>query len=509
MKETWLRNQNNFLHQPKPMFNQPKTMTALTRLFRLFTSAGLLPLFLCVAAPAKGADATGDFAITEQLRQSRLDWWREAKFGLFIHWGAYAVPGHGEWYMSNHKVSIADYAKYVAAFNPVKFDAAAWARIAKDAGMKYVVLTAKHHEGFAMFDTKATDYDIVDATPFKRDVVRELADACRAEGLKFGVYYSHGQDWRHPGGGNVRQWDPAQAGDADRYIDTIVIPQAHELLNNYGPLDLFWWDSSVGLWSPEHPDRAARLYEEFKAFPNLVINNRLYDGYRGRQFTPEYWQPVSPLERFIRGDYATPEGVIPGPRPEGLDWESCLTLNGMWGYKPEGEKIKPPAEVVLNLVDIVSKGGNLLLNVGPDPDGVIPPAHVESLRTAGAWIRAHGEAIYGAGRTPFGGELGYYSAMLAGRDGERGFVAAPEWRATTKPGKIFLHLFQWPDPDKHLKGRRYFRFPIPNTPIKSVYLFGDASRTPLKIMQKRDHIAVEMPDITPDPIATVLCVELN
>jgi len=223
----------------------------------------------------------------------------------------------------------------------------------------------------------------------------------------------------------------------------------------------------------------------------------------------EYWEPVPPLERFIRGDYATPEGLIPGPVPAGTSWESCLTINGMWGYKPEGEKIMPPAEVVRNLVDVVSKGGNLLLNVGPDPKGVVPPLHVESLLTAGKWIRAHGEAIYGAGPTPFGGELGYYSAVLPGSNGERAFIPAPEWRATTKPGKIFVYLFKWPEPDKHNKGKRLFRFPIPEKPIKSVYLFGDASRTPLKLTEKRDHIAVELPDITPDPIATVLCVELR
>ena len=221
-----------------------------------------------------------------------MAWWRDAKYGMFIHWGVYAIPARGEWYMSQAKVSQAEYGKHVAAFNPVKFNAAEWAAIAKNAGMKYVVLTAKHHEGFAMFDSKVTDFDIIDATPFKRDVVRELADACRAAGLKFGIYYSHGQDWHHPGGGNVGQWDPAQAGDPESYVNTIAIPQVRELLNNYGPLDLVWWDSSVGLWSPADPRRAERLYQEFKAFPNLIINNRLYDAYRPRQFQAEYWQDV-------------------------------------------------------------------------------------------------------------------------------------------------------------------------------------------------------------------------
>lgn len=474
-----------------------------SRNLRILTSSIMLALTLS----ATQAAAPDDSANTEQLRHERLGWWRDAKFGLFIHWGAYAVPAKGEWHMSNDKISIADYAKYVAAFNPVKFDATAWARLAKDAGMKYVVLTAKHHDGFAMFDSKVTDYDIVEATPFKRDVVRELADACRAEGLRFGVYYSHGQDWRHPGGGNCGQWDPAQAGNEEDYVNKIAIAQVRELLNNYGPLDLFWWDSSVAPWGPWAPHRAERLYEEFKPFPNIVINNRLYDPYRERQFYAEYWQPVSPLERFIRGDYATPEGTIPGPIPEGVDWESCLTLNGMWGYKPTGERVKPPAEVVRDLIDIVSKGGNLLLNVGPDPEGVIPASNIASLRDTGDWLRRNGEAIYGAGRTPFGDELGYYSAIKGGHHGERTFIPAPEWRATTKPGKIFVHIFQWPD--KGWKDLRYFHLPLPSSPIKSVYLLSDPERKPLKYESKRDHVVLQLPEITPDPLATVLCVELE
>lgn len=469
--------------------------------------AGLLLALLAISPGLKAQSpvstpATPAGSETREQRAERMAWWSDSKYGMFIHWGAYAIPAKGEWYMSGAKVPQAEYAKYVAAFNPVKFNASEWAAIAKNAGMKYVVLTAKHHEGFAMFDSKVTDYDIMDATPFKRDVVRELADACRAAGLKFGVYYSHGQDWHHPGGGNCGQWDPAQAGDPENYVNTIAIPQVHELLNNYGPLDLFWWDSSVDVWTPGRPQRAERLYQEFKPFSKLIINNRLYDAYRSRQFHAEYWDDVAPLERFIRGDYATPEGGIPGPVPAGIAWESCLTINGMWGYKPEGEKIMPPAEVVRNLVDIVSKGGNLLLNVGPDAQGVIPAAHVESLRVAGEWLKANGEAVYGAGRTPFGEELGYHSAVIPDQYDERKFVQANEWRATTKPGKIYIHIFQWPQ-----KGDFYL--PNPPSAIKSVHLLGDTACTPLKLTQNRDYITIKLPATAPDPIATVLCIELE
>ena len=483
-----------------PSSHLPRTL--FRHNFTIFLVLAVLALAPAYAQSTKNSSVAVPTPETRAQRDARMEWWRASKYGMFIHWGVYAIPAQGEWYMSQAKVPVAEYAKHVAAFNPVKFNAKQWARIAQDAGMKYVVLTAKHHDGFALFDSKVTAYDIMDAAPFKRDVVRDLAEACRAVGLKFGVYYSHGQDWHHPGGGNTGQWDPAQAGDAEDYINTIAIPQVRELLQNYGPLDLFWWDSSVGLWSPNHPKRAERLYQEFQAFPKLIINNRLYDAYRSRQFNPEYWESVAPLERFIRGDYATPEGGIPGPVIDGIDWESCLTINGMWGYKPEGERIMPPVEVVHNLIDIVSKGGNLLLNVGPDSTGLIPAAHVESLRVAGEWLKNNGEAIYGAGRTPFGQELGYHSAVLAPHHGERAFVQVKEWRATTKPGKIYIHFFQWPKNGK-------FQLPTPNGTIKQIYLLADASRTALKFSQHRDYIAISLPISAPDPIATVFCIELD
>ena len=413
---------------------------------------------------------------TKEQRDARMAWWRDARFGMFIHWGLYAIPAQGEWYM-NDKVPVAEYAKYAAQYNPVKFEARLWVRIAKESGMKYMVLTAKHHDGFAMFATAASRFNIVDATPFKRDVVKELAQACRDAGLKFGVYYSNGQDWHHPGGGKLKQWDPAQAGDEDQFIKTIVVPQVHELLHNYGLLDLFWWDSSVDLWSPQHPNRAARLYEEFKPFPKLLINNRLYDCYRNLQFKPEFWKTADPLERFIRGDYATPETEFPGSVPEGIDWETCDSAGGGWGYV-KGGQAKPVADLVHNLIDVASKGGNYLLNVGPDAEGVIPPTHVDSLRGVGNWLRVNGEAIYGtsASRLP----------------------KVPWGRITRKPGKLYLHVFAWPTDGT-------LRVPLQDK-VRSAVLLAEPQRQ-LPIQQTAEELVITLPAEAPDRIASVVVLE--
>ena len=439
-------------------------------------------------------------AETREQRAARMAWWTDSKYGMFIHWGAYAIPAKGEWYMSEAKVPQAEYAKYVAAFNPMKFNATEWAAIAKNAGMKYVVLTAKHHEGFAMFDSKVTDYDIMDATPSSAMSSAnwplpagrpDSSSGCIIHTARTGITPAAAIAASGIPRRRVMRITTLTASPSRRCASCSITTVRSICSGGIPPSD-----------SGRRPTRSApsALYQEFKQFPKLIINNRLYDSYRPRQFHPEYWDDVAPLERFIRGDYATPEGGIPGPIPAEIAWESCLTINGMWGYKPEGEKIMPPTEVVRNLVDIVSKGGNLLLNVGPDAQGVIPAAHVESLRVAGEWLEAHGEAVYGAGRTLFGEELGYCSAVRPDHYGERKFIQANEWRATTKDGKIYIHIFQWP------QGREFY-LPMQKSAIKSVYLLKDAARTPLPLTQNRDYVAIKLPATSRDPIATVLCIE--
>lgn len=307
-------------------------------------------------------------AETVAERDVRMAWWHQARFGMFIHFGLYAIPADGEWHLRNHKVPLAEYAKLAAQFNPTQFDANEWARIAHDAGMKYMVFTAKHHDVFANFETAASSFNIMDATPFKRDLVKELSLACPKYGVRFGTYYSSSTDWSHPGGGiHAPMWDTAQAGNLVTCVKTVAAPQIRELLTHYGPISEFWF----GFGRIRHESRGSRL-----ARPG-----------NGRTAADDRQQPVA---RLARGLHQPGGGIT--PKPKG-DWEACTTINGAWGYSA-----KPawPYDVLLRqIIDIVSKGGNDLLNVGPDALGVIPADSVDRLMRIGAWLKVNGESIYG------------------------------------------------------------------------------------------------------------------
>jgi alpha-L-fucosidase len=345
----------------------------------------------------------------------RMEWWREARFGMFIHWGVYSVPGGvykgiqvnriAEWIMNRGKIPVAEYKAFAKDFNPVKYDADAWVKMAKDAGMKYIVITSKHHDGFAMFDTKASEWDIVDATPYKKDVLKPLADACRKYGLKLGFYYSHAQDWVNPGGAAARKvategyanpdsaaidaytsansghWDPAQTTKTmSQYIKDVAIPQVKELLTNYGDIAVIWWDTPTGMTD----EYAEEFKELLKMQPNIITNDRLK-------------RPNFP------GDYKTPEQRIPNlSELDGKDWETCMTMNETWGYKSYAHNWKSSQTLVRNLIDIASKGGNYLLNVGPKPDGSFPQESINILKEMGEWMKVNSEAIYGTSASPFG-----------------------------------------------------------------------------------------------------------
>ena len=364
----------------------------------------LAALFLASSLSARGAETN----------PARLAEWREAKFGMFIHWGLYAalagsyngkeIDNNGEWIMDRAMIPVAAYAAYAKDFNPVKFNADEWVRIAKTAGMKYLVITAKHHDGFAMYPSKVSPFNLRDATPFTRDPLAELAAACRREGLKFGVYYSQAMDWHHPGGQppNRGWWDEAQHGDMTNYIDTIAVPQVRELCSNYGPLFELWWDMPRNM-TPELAGKLHAVVQELQ--PQVIMNNRLGGG--------------------VKGDIDTPEQYIPSPGgPEGRDWETCMTMNNTWGFKRQDTDWKSSADLIRKLVDIAHKGGNFLLNVGPTAEGEIPAASVERLREVGDWIAQNGEAIYGTTASP----IPYLS-----------------WgRATRKGNILYLHVFDWP-----------------------------------------------------------------
>jgi len=338
-----------------------------------------------------------EYSARYQDIMKRTQWWREARFGMFIHFGAYAVPARGEWVKSNEHLTTEQYQRYIDAFNPVEFDARKWAKEAKAAGMKYAVLTAKHHDGYCLFDSKLTDYKL--STQFGgRDVVREFLEAFRAEGLKVGLYYSI-IDWHHPDYPNVG--NHPQVGDKeyskrkfnwDNYLK-YMHGQVEELTQNYGKLDIMWFDYSFDDYSGEKW-KAKELVKMIRANqPTIILDNRLlvHEGTSSKNRTVSEY-----------GDFETPEQGIPDvPLADkygnAIPWETCLTLNPLWGYSEFEKNWKTPELIVNCLVNCVSKNGNLLVNVGPDPKGNIPEASIEILHEVGKWMDKNSESIYGCG----------------------------------------------------------------------------------------------------------------
>lgn len=365
----------------------------------------------------------------------RMEWWRNAKFGMFIHWGAYSIiggergeqiaGGGAEWAMDKLDYTIEDYEKFPRMFNPELFNADDWVKMAKDAGMKYIVITSKHHDGFALWDSKVSDYVIMDTAPFKRDIIKELAEASRKQGIKFGVYHSI-VDWHHPQAqGNL--FPNYNAGQKDQtvvnpefpeYYKNYLKPQVKELLTNYGDIDVVWFD---GDWIADYTTEMGKeMYSFIRDIqPNTIINNRVDKGRKGMEGID--------MEGNFAGDFGTPEQEIPATGID-EDWESCMTMNGTWGYKPDDTKWKSSEDLIQKLVDIVSKGGNFLLNIGPDGFGRFPAQSIRRLKAMGGWTDANAEAIYGATASPYD---------------------MPEWgRYTKKDGVVYAHVFNWPEDGK-------------------------------------------------------------
>jgi alpha-L-fucosidase len=435
---------------------------------------------------------------TAAQRDARMAWWREARFGMFIHWGLYSIPAGtwngkqvpsiGEWIMNQGTIPVADYKALASQFNPTAFSAHDIVALAKSAGMKYIVITAKHHDGFAMFDSKADPFNIVAATPFHRDPIRELAEECRKQGVKLGFYYSQDQDWTAPGGAAYKtgnhdapnhHWDKAQDGDFATYLHTKAIPQMKELLTNYGDFPVvIWFDTPTDDMTPALAGEIVALLNQH---PNLIWNNRLGGGYKG--------------------DTETPEQFIPAKGYPGRDWEACMTMNDTWGYKSYDTNFKSTETLLRNLIDIASKGGNYLLNIGPDSKGNVPPPEIERLHQVGKWLAVNGEAVYGTQPTLFGDEAGSFSTTEKDHEGKPKFIPTWKWRSTTTADKIYIELFAWPGSSFHLDKS-------PRT-ITSAYLLADKSKKPLKVTTTATGVDIALPGKALDPIATVLDLKTN
>ena len=378
-------------------------------MFRAVTAG--LSLTLCIALLQGGAPAPAERAAARR-------WFADQKFGLFIHWGVYSQLGAGEWVMHNRKIAVPDYEALAATFNPTKFDAATWVAIAKRAGVRYITITARHHDGFSMFKTGQTAYNIVDWTPFRRDPLRELADACHAAGIKLFFYYSQ-LDWHHPDYWPRGQtaWDDGRpsGGDWKRYI-AFINAQLGELLTGYGEIGGIWFD---GMW--DKPDAPWQLDSTYALIHRLQPAALVIPNHHG---APHPGEDVQTFEQDLPG--ANTAGFNTTTVSREVPLETSLTMNGSWGFNITDHDYKSVRTLVGYLVRAAGYGANLLLNVGPRPDGTIGPEFVARLDSLGDWLRVNGTAIY---------------------DTRAGPIPPRTWGATTRRGDtVFVHVLDWPDP---------------------------------------------------------------
>ena len=449
----------------------------------------VLGFFSCGQRPAE--PETDYLNESPAEKDSRMHWWREARFGMFIHWGLYAVPageyqgerveGIGEWIQAYLDIPKQDYAHFADQFNPEKFDAARWVGLAKAAGMKYIVITSKHHDGFALFDSKVSKYDVVDATPYGRDILAQLKEECDRQGLIFCTYHSI-LDWHHPAQYVDREADSPRRGHSmnlmypDKKDDYVryMKSQLREILDNYD-VGVMWFDGEWPEWWTR--EDGLEMYNWLRNLkPSLIINNRVGAGRSG----------MAGFDRGegYAGDFGTPEQEIPDTGVLGVDWESCMTMNDTWGYKYFDENWKSAEMLIHNLIDAASKGGNYLLNVGPKADGTIPAASIGRLEDVGRWMAVNGDSIYGTLASPF---------------------AKPEWgRFTRKTGFLYAHVFDRPEDGT-------IEIPLDPARVKLAYLLDGGEKLTFSAQKDAGSeagVVIELPEDLPDPAASVIVLEI-
>ncbi len=452
-------------------------------------------IFSLLAALAMVLQSANAQSVLSQ--EEKMEWWNEAKYGMFVHWGPYSLYGGvyngfnqsfggAEWVMNRCKIPVREYRAKASTFNPVGFNADSLVLMAKDAGMRYIVFTTKHHDGFAMFKSEASNFNIVDYTPYKRDIVDEIVQACKRHGMKIGFYYSQSQDWTYPGGSTARRpmkqgwpnpdstlvdnytkehrgaWDHIQTTKTfDEYFHELALPQIKELVGRYG--------NDIGVIFFDYPQQMTKTHAEevlevLKDYPHIIINDRLQ-------------QPDFP------GDYKTPEGMVPKKEDiEGIYWETCMNIGDSWGYKSWEKNWKSAEKITRNLITIASLGGNYLLNVGPDSQGQVQPEPREVLKKVGSWLSENGEAIYGTQRSEISVDWG----VVVRKDSK-------------KNSNLYLCVFNWPENGE-------ISLPVSLGASKASLL---ASGEPLKFKNGKKTVTVQVPESMPDPVATVIRLELK